>query len=69
MVDYDEAKDGLDRGFKENWQPPGPMAAVDRSYRGRHLQIHVTIEDENVFTTPWSATVARCSTSAPKSRS
>ena len=57
MVDYDEAKDGLDRGFKENWQPPGPMAAVDRSYRGRHLQIHVTIEDENVFTTPWSATL------------
>ena len=57
MVDYDEAKDGLDRGFKENWQPPGPMAAVDRNYRGRHLQIYVTIEDENVFTTPWSATL------------
>src|SRR5262245_41160138 len=22
MVDYDEAKDGLERGFKENWFPP-----------------------------------------------
>jgi hypothetical protein len=57
MVDYDVAKDGLDRGFKENWQPAGPMAAVDREYRGKHLQIHATIEDENVFTTPWSATL------------
>jgi hypothetical protein len=33
------------------------MAAVDRNYRGKHLQIHITIEDENVFTTPWSATL------------
>ena len=33
------------------------MAAVDRNYRGKHLQIHVTIDDENVFTTPWSATL------------
>jgi hypothetical protein len=57
MVDYDVAKDGLDRGFKENWAPAGPMAAVDRNYRGKHLQIHVTIEDEDVFTTPWSATL------------
>ena len=57
LVDYDEAKDGLDRGFKENWAPAGPLAAVDRNYRGKHLQIHVTIDDENVFTTPWSATL------------
>jgi hypothetical protein len=57
MVDYDVAKDGLERGFKENWQPAGPARAVDRDYRGKHLQIYVTIEDENVFTTPWSATL------------
>ena len=57
MVDYDQAKDGLDRGLKENWAPAGPMAAVDKNYRGKHLQIHVTIEDEGAFTTPWSATL------------
>jgi hypothetical protein len=33
------------------------MGAVDRNYRGKHLQIHVTMEDGNVFTTPWSATL------------
>ena len=30
---------------------------IDRSYRGKHLQVYYTIEDEGVFTTPWSATV------------
>jgi hypothetical protein len=57
LVDYDVAKDGIDRGLKENWHPPGPMAAVDRNYRGKHLQIHVTVEDEGAFTMPWSATL------------
>ena len=27
------------------------------NYDGKYLQIHVTVEDEGVFTTPWSATV------------
>jgi hypothetical protein len=57
MVDYDEAKDGIDRGFKENWVPAGPLAAVNRNYRGKHLQIHVTVDDEGAFTMPWSATL------------
>jgi hypothetical protein len=29
----------------------------DPNYRGKHLQLHFTIEDEGVFTTPWSATI------------
>jgi hypothetical protein len=33
------------------------LLALDRNYRGKHLQIHVTVEDEGVFTTPWSATL------------
>jgi hypothetical protein len=57
LIDYEEAKDGLERGSKENWYPPGPLLALDRNYRGKHLQIHVTVEDEGVFTTPWSATL------------
>ena len=55
MLDYEDAKEGLGRAAKENNlpQPPG----VDLSYRGKHLQLIFTVEDPNVFTTPWSATV------------
>jgi hypothetical protein len=57
LLDYADAKDGMDRDTKENWRPAGPAAAVNRNYRGKHLQIHVTVEDTGVFTTPWSATL------------
>jgi hypothetical protein len=54
LVDYDLAKDGLDRDSKENMQIPG---FADRSYRGKHLQVTLTMEDESVFTMPFGATV------------
>jgi len=54
LVDYEDAKDGLERDAKENQRPP---VGIDRNYRGKHLQIHFTVEDEGVFTTPWSATI------------
>ena len=54
LLDYDDAKEGLDRDAKENQRP---AVGIDRNYRGRHLQIHFTVEDEGVFTTPWSATI------------
>ena len=30
---------------------------VDRSYRGKGLQLEFTVEDNGVFTMPWSATI------------
>ncbi len=54
LIDYDAAKDGLDRDAKENMQIPG---FADRSYRGKHLQVALTVEDEEIFTMPWGATV------------
>jgi hypothetical protein len=54
LVDYDVAKDGLGRDAKENMQIPG---FADRAYRGKHLQVTLTMEDENVFTMPFGATV------------
>jgi hypothetical protein len=30
---------------------------MDRNYRGKYLQLLFTVEDEGVFTTPWSATI------------
>ena len=55
MLDYKDAKDGLERAAKENTLPQ--PSAVDLDYRGKHLQLTFTVEDKDVFTTPWSATV------------
>ena len=55
LLDYADAKDGLDRAIKENTLPQ--PSTIDLSYRGKHLQLHLTVEDPNVFTTRWSATV------------
>jgi hypothetical protein len=54
LLDYEDAKEGLDRDAKENLRPQGIM---DRNYRGKYLQLLFTVEDEGVFTTPWSATI------------
>jgi len=55
LLDYEAAKEGLERASKENALPQPP--AVDLNYRGKHLQLTFTVEDASVFTTPWSATV------------
>jgi hypothetical protein len=55
LIDYEQAKDGLDRDEKENFRIANSPA--DRNYRGKHLQITFTVEDKGAFTTPWSATV------------
>jgi hypothetical protein len=54
LIDYDEAKEGLERDAKENQHAQGN---IDRDYRGKHLQVRYTVEDEGAFTMPWSATV------------
>ena len=60
-IDYEAAKEGLERAAKENFRlPPDsipPVADSDPNYRGKHLQLQFTVEDEGVFTTPWSATM------------
>ena len=55
LVDYAQAKDGLDRASGENALPQ--PATVDLDYRGKHLQLTFTVDDPSVFTTRWSATV------------
>jgi hypothetical protein len=54
LRDYDDVKDALDRNEKENWLFNGDVFS---QHRGKFLQLHVTIEDEDVFTTPWTATL------------
>jgi hypothetical protein len=47
-------KDIMQRGVKENWRPGG---AYNPNYKDKYLQVDFTIEDEGVFTTPWTATM------------
>ncbi len=54
LLDYEEAKEALERDAKENLRPP---VDIDRNYRGKYLQVRFTVEDEGAFTMPWSATI------------
>ena len=55
LLDYERAKDGLERDAKENFQVQ--LDTIDPNYKGKHLQLEFTVEDEGVFTTPWTATM------------
>ncbi len=61
LLDYEAVKEALERRARENFRlPPDvipPVADSDPNYRGKHLQLEFTVEDEGVFTTPWSATI------------
>jgi hypothetical protein len=52
LVDYDEAKDAMQRGMKENRRAGGPY---NPNYADKYLQVQFTIEDSGAFTTPWTA--------------
>jgi hypothetical protein len=61
LVDYEEARDALARNAKENSYIPVTAATgvveIDPNHRGKVLQLHFTVEDAGVFTTPWTATI------------
>jgi hypothetical protein len=54
LRDYDDVKGAIERNKKENWLFNGDVFS---NHRGKFLQLQVTIEDEGVFTTPWTATL------------
>jgi hypothetical protein len=58
MVDHEAAKEAQDRGQKENGYRPNNDSGltVDPNYKGKGLQVEFTVEDEGVFTMPWSGT-------------
>jgi hypothetical protein len=57
LLDYEAAKEEEERGESGNFRLPGsdPGFAPDPSYKGKGLQLEFTVEDEGVFTMPWSA--------------
>jgi len=56
LMDYNDARDAIERNAKENSRAGGG-ADYDPNHRGKVLQLHFTVEDEDVFTTPWTATI------------
>lgn len=60
LIDYDAAQAAAQNSERENRRlladnPLGNGVGIDPDYRGRALQVRFTVEDENVFTVPWSA--------------
>jgi hypothetical protein len=57
LIDYEVAKEALERNAKENFRfPPGVQPFdFDPEYRGKHPEF--IVEDEGAFTRPWFATV------------
>jgi hypothetical protein len=61
LLDYEATKAAADRDEKDNLRLPDYRndvgVAVDANYKGKGLQLQFTVEDEGVFTMPWSATI------------
>jgi hypothetical protein len=59
LLDYEAAKEALERTVKENTRfVPGIIGLeFDPNYKGKHLQLQFTVEDEGVFAMSWSATI------------
>jgi hypothetical protein len=59
LLDYEAAKEGLERDAHENLRPgmgADAGSAPLPNYRGKHLQLQFMVDDEGVFTMSWSAT-------------
>ena len=55
LLDYEAAKEAQERGEKENRRVP--QWAVDPNSKGKGLQLQFMVEDEGVFTMPWTASI------------
>jgi hypothetical protein len=59
LLDYADARAAIERNGKENirFGPGIQSLEFDPDYRGQHLQLEFTVDDEGVFTMPWTATI------------
>ena len=58
LIDPDQVKDGVRRANKDNVLPQfNNPPSVDFNSKKQWLQLVFTVDDPNVFTTPWSASV------------
>jgi hypothetical protein len=59
LLDFEAIKEAIERDSKEHFQFPNPDngTPADPDYKGKGLQIEVTVEDQGAFTTPWTSTI------------
>jgi hypothetical protein len=59
LLDYEATKEAVERAAKELFQitVPDNGPRVDPNYKGKGLQIELTVDDKGAFTMPWLATV------------
>jgi hypothetical protein len=59
LIEYEAGKEAEERGIKEKLalRMSGAGIAAAPDYKGQALQLQFTVEDEGVFTVPWSATI------------
>ena len=57
LVDYATARTAIGREAKVNTTYPPGLNAIefDPKYRGKHLELQVTVDDPKMFTTPWTS--------------
>jgi hypothetical protein len=67
LIDYEAAQEAEQRGDRENSRLEQSDAgfARDPDYKGKALQLQFTVEDEGVFTMPWSASITYRRPSSP----
>jgi hypothetical protein len=59
LLDYQAAKEAEERGQRELTRfGRDPGSDRNPAYRGRGLQLEFTVEDDGVFTKPWSAAIS-----------
>jgi hypothetical protein len=60
LLDYGAAEEAEARGQREIFRIPGsdPGFARDPNNKGKGLQLEFTVEDQGVFTKPWSAAIS-----------
>jgi hypothetical protein len=60
LIDNEAAKEAEERGVRVVGRVGGANGLeLDPNYRDEALQLQFTVEDEGVFTMPWSATITR----------
>ena len=59
LLDYESTMKAIEWAAKEHGQNDSPYngPAVDPDYKGKGLQIELTVVDEGAFTMPWSAAI------------
>ena len=65
LIDGKAAKEAAERQMREDGPRFNAAVLVDPTYAGPGLQLTFTVEDPNVFTTPWSAVVTYRRTTGP----